>query len=311
MVPSALVSVPSIPLTPNGKLDRAALPQPDAEDRADQTTPRTDTEHRIAGVWQEILQLPDADVDIDEDFFALGGDSFRAVQAARAIDPALKVITLFTRPTVRELAAFLDQPAESDTRLLQRMAGPPEGTAPSVTVLCVPYGGGSAASYQPLAQELTARHPGAEVLAVELPGHDPARPDEALLTVPELVAGCLDELAQRGAGPVLVYGHCVGTAAAAAAALALALEAQGGELIGVILGAAFPTARFPGRLSALAQRWFPSDRRTSDRAYREVLQALGGQLEEETQEAVIRAVRHDARQATDWFSSRINSSPAA
>ncbi|MEU6655219.1 amino acid adenylation domain-containing protein [Streptomyces sp. NPDC046900] len=309
MVPSALVSVPSIPLTPNGKVDRAALPQPEAEDRADRTTPRTDTERRIAAVWQEILELPDAEFDIDEDFFSLGGDSLRALRAARAIDPALRVINLFTRPTVRELAAFLDQPAEPDSGLLQRLAGPPEGTTPSVTVLCVPYGGGSAASYQPLAKELTSRHPDAEILAVELPGHDPARSDETMLTLPEMVDGCRNELAQRGAGPVLVYGHCVGTAAAVA--LALELEAQGGELAGVVLGASFPTARLPGRLSSLVQRWFPSDRWTSDRAYREVLQALGGQLEEETQEAMIGAVRHDARQAIDWFSSQLEATDAA
>ncbi|MCX4580496.1 amino acid adenylation domain-containing protein [Streptomyces sp. NBC_01571] len=305
MVPSAVVGVPGIPLTPNGKVDRVALPRPEAQGPADRTPPRTDTERRITAVWQEVLELPDADIDIDADFFALGGDSFRALRAARLIDPTLRVVNLFTRPTVRELAVFLDQPAEIDSRLLQRLAGPAEGTTPSVTVLCVPYGGGSAASYQPLAQELAVRHPQAEILAVELPGHDPAGSDEAMLTMSELVQGCRDELAQRAGGPVLVYGHCVGTAAAVA--LSLELEAQGNELAGVVLGASFPTARLPGRLSALIQRWFPNDRWTSDRAYREVLQALGGQLEEETEEAMIRAVRHDVRQATDWFSSQLDS----
>ncbi|MEV6537390.1 MFS transporter, partial [Streptomyces sp. NPDC051639] len=151
--------------------------------------------------------------------------------------------------------------------------------------------------------------PQAEILAVELPGHDPAGSDEAMLTMSELVQGCRDELAQRAGGPVLVYGHCVGTAAAVA--LSLELEAQGNELAGVVLGASFPTARLPGRLSALVQRWFPNDRWTSDRAYREVLQALGGQLEEETEEAMIRAVRHDVRQATDWFSSQLDSAEPA
>ncbi|MEU4096169.1 amino acid adenylation domain-containing protein [Streptomyces sp. NPDC026673] len=308
MVPTALTAIPAIPLTPNGKVDRAALPQPSAQAPAERVTPRTDTERRIAAVWQEVLELPDADLDVDEDFFALGGDSFRALRAARAIDPDLRVIDLFTRPTVRDLALFLDGPAERDTRLLQRLAGPAQGTAVGLTVLCVPYAGGSAASYGPLAAELSARHPNAEVLALEPPGHDPARPDEVMPSLAELIDGCRDELAGRE-GPVLVYGHCVGTATAVG--LALELEARGTELAGVVLGASFPTARLPGRLSSLVDRWFPSDRWTSDRAYREVLSALGGQLEEATEEAVIRGVRHDVRQAVDWFSARLGTPEAA
>ncbi|MFJ4988636.1 amino acid adenylation domain-containing protein [Streptomyces sp. NPDC088732] len=303
MVPTALVGISAVPLTPNGKVDRAALPRPTEAAPTDRVTPRTETERRIAAVWQEVLGLPDADVDIDEDFFALGGDSFRALRAARAIDPDLRVIDLFTRPTVRDLALFLDGPGDRDTRLLQRLAGPAQGTAVTLTVLCVPYAGGSAASYGPLAAELAVRHPGAEILALEPPGHDPARPDEVMPGLPELIDGCRAELAERAAGPVLVYGHCVGTATAVG--IALELEADGTELAGVVLGAAFPIARLPGRFSSLVDRWFPNDRWTSDRAYREVLQALGGQLEEATQEAVIRGVRHDVRQAVDWFSTRL------
>ncbi|MGC0417229.1 non-ribosomal peptide synthetase/MFS transporter [Embleya sp. AB8] len=308
MVPSALIGIPRIPLTPNGKVDRAALPRPSAQAPAERVTPRTDTERRIAAVWQEVLELPDAESDVDADFFALGGDSFRALRAARAIDPDLRIIDLFTHPTVRELALFLDGPAARDTRLLQRLAGPARGTTIGLTVVCVPYAGGSAASYGPLAAELTARHPDAEVLALEPPGHDPARPDEAMPSLAELIDGCLAELAEHD-GPVLVYGHCVGTATAVG--LALALEARGTELAGVVLGASFPTARLPGRLSALVDRLLPSDRWTSDRAYREVLSALGGQLAEETEEAVIRGVRHDVRQAVDWFSTRLGAPGAA
>ncbi|MGW2089589.1 non-ribosomal peptide synthetase/MFS transporter [Streptomyces sp. NPDC001880] len=305
MVPSVLVPLPEIPLTPNGKVDRAALPVPQTSEKHSGTTPRSAAERRIAAAWQEVLELPDQDLDIDADFFALGGDSFSALRAARLIDPGLRVVSLFTHPTVRELATLLDDPASASTGLLQRLAGPPPGTSPEVTVVCVPYGGGSAASYQPLAHELATRRPGVQVLAVELPGHDPARADEDLQSLAEVVTRCRDELADIDTGRVLVYGHCVGTAPAVA--LALALEEGGEELAGVVLGAAFPSARLPGRLSALAHRWFPDDRRTSDRAYHDVLRALGGQMEEDTRGAMIRAVRHDARQAVNWFSARFES----
>ncbi|MFE7614264.1 amino acid adenylation domain-containing protein [Streptomyces sp. NPDC057496] len=302
MVPSALVPLPGIPLTPNGKVDRAALPVPQASGKHNGTPPRSAAEQRIAAAWKEVLELPDQDLDIDDDFFALGGDSFSALRAARLIGPDLRVVSLFTHPTVRELATLLDDPGAAGTGLLQRLAGPPPGTSPAVTLVCLPYGGGSAASYQPLAHELAARRPDVQVLAVELPGHDPARADEELSPLTEVVTRCRDELAGIDTGRVLVYGHCVGTAPAVA--LALALEEAGEELAGVVLGAAFPSARFPGRLSALVHRWFPDDRRTSDRAYHDVLRALGGQMEEETRDSVIRAVRHDARQAVDWFSAR-------
>ncbi|MEV5203984.1 amino acid adenylation domain-containing protein [Streptomyces sp. NPDC053720] len=302
MVPSALVPLPGIPLTPNGKVDRAALPVSQASEKHNGTAPRSAAERRIAAAWQEVLELPGQDLDIDDDFFALGGDSFSALRAARLIGPDLRVVSLFTHPTVRELAALLDDPASAGTGLLQRLAGPPPGTSPEVTLVCLPYGGGSAASYQPLAHELAVRRPDIQVLAVELPGHDPARADEELSSLTEVVTRCRDELAGIDTGRVLVYGHCVGTAPAVA--LALALEEAGEELAGVVLGAAFPSARLPGRLSALVHRWFPDDRRTSDRAYHDVLQALGGQLEEDTRGSVIRAVRHDARQAVDWFSAR-------
>ncbi|MER5497716.1 amino acid adenylation domain-containing protein [Streptomyces sp. NPDC002561] len=302
MVPSALVPLPGIPLTPNGKVDRAALPVPQASGKHNGTAPRSAAERRVAAAWREVLELPDRDLDIDDDFFALGGDSFSALRAARLIGPDLRVVSLFTHPTVRELATLLDDPASAGTGLLQRLAGPPPGTAPGVTLVCLPYGGGSAASYQPLAHELAVLRPDIQVLAVELPGHDPARADEELSPLTEVVTRCRDELAGTGTGRVLVYGHCVGTAPAVA--LALALEEAGEELAGVVLGAAFPSARLPGRLSALVHRWFPDDRRTSDRAYHDVLRALGGQMEEDTRGSVIRAVRHDARQAVDWFSAR-------
>ncbi|MFE6664953.1 amino acid adenylation domain-containing protein [Streptomyces sp. NPDC057697] len=305
MVPSALVPLPEIPLTPNGKVDRTALPLPETSPNHRGTAPRSAAERHVAAAWCEVLELPGQDLDIDADFFALGGDSFSALRAARLIGPDLRVVSLFTHPTVRELAALLDDPASAGTGLLQRLAGPPPGTPPRATVVCLPYGGGSAASYQPLAHELAARRPDLQVLAVELPGHDPARADEDLRSLTEIVARCRDELAGLDTGRLLIYGHCVGTAPAAA--LALALEETGEELAGVVLGAAFPSARLPGRLPALLHRWFPDDRRTSDRAYHDVLRALGGQMDQETLGSTIRAVRHDARQAVDWFSARFES----
>ncbi|MFC5666775.1 amino acid adenylation domain-containing protein [Kitasatospora misakiensis] len=320
MVPSAIVVLPALPITPNGKVDRSALPAPEPAASAEHIAPSTPTERRVAHAWAQVLGLAEDDgIGIDDDFFALGGDSFRAVRAVRAIDRTLRVIDLFTRPTVRELAAFLDAAQDGrpdgERRLLHRLAGPPPGRLPTVTVVCVPYGGGSAASYGPLATELAAAIPGAAVLAVELPGHDPARPDEPLLPLTELIDRVVTELTaptQPVIGPVAVYGHCVGSAAAAE--LALRLEAEGVPVTGLLVGGSFPGARLPGRLSTWLRGKFPATRWTSDRAYRDFLRTLGGMddlgdddgnEDGAAQRTMLRGLRHDVDQAQGWFTGEL------
>ncbi|UUV30784.1 amino acid adenylation domain-containing protein [Amycolatopsis roodepoortensis] len=262
--------------------------------------PETPAEQRVARVWAQVLGLPE--VRADDDFFALGGHSFTAVRAVRLIDERLRVIDLFLHPTVRELAAHLDAGRETDDgRLLHRLSPARAGT-PELTLVCVPYGGGSAAVFQPLATELAAAAPEIDLLAVELPGHDVARPDEAFRTVDEVVDLLADEIGRTVTGPVAVYGHCVGSAVATA--LAARLESDGRVVAGVVVAGSFPAARLPGRLSAWLQRRFPRERWVADRLYRDTLRATGGLLDdmdESASAAMLRALRHDAGQAQAWF----------
>ncbi|MBG0818844.1 non-ribosomal peptide synthetase/MFS transporter [Planomonospora sp. ID82291] len=302
MVPPVITVLDELPLTPLGKVDRARLPLPEAAPAAGRVAPSRPAELRIAAVWAEVLGV--AEIGVDDDFFALGGDSFRAVRAVREIDPALRVIDLFTRPTVRELAAHLDGGAASagaEAGLLHRLAGP---RAASRTVVCLPYGGGSAAAYRPLAAELARTSPGTAVLAVELPGHDPARPGEALLSLPELAGRIAAEL-DGVSGPIALYGHCVGSAAATE--VALRLEAAGRQVAGVFVGGGFPDARLPGRLSAWWNRRFPAHRWASDRTQRDFLRMLGA-LDEDfgDTEVMLRGLRHDVQEAQSWFSRRLD-----
>ncbi|MGC4755547.1 amino acid adenylation domain-containing protein [Micromonospora trifolii] len=297
MVPASLLVIDRLPLTPNGKVDRAALPRPEAAQTSivdDRTLPRTPTEHRLAQVWSQVLGL--AEVGIDDDFFALGGDSFAAVRAVRACDPGLRVIDMFTRPTVRELAAHLDTSDTGHGRLLHRLSGTRDATA---TVVCVPYGGGSAAVYQPLAAALPDD---LAVLAVELPGHDPARPDEEFLSLDDVTERLADEITETVTGPVAVYGHSVGSAAAVA--LARRLEARGRVVLGVTVAGNFPSARLPGRAAAWVNRVLPLDRWASNRHYRDILRTTGGLLDdmnEAATETALRAMRHDSAETRAWY----------
>ncbi|GAA2390137.1 hypothetical protein GCM10010404_54200 [Nonomuraea africana] len=303
MVPSVITLMDAFPLNANGKVDRTRLvAELAAVSVGEQVAPATDTERRIAEIWARLLGVES--VGATDDFFALGGDSFTAVKAVHEIDEGLRVIDLFTNPTVRELGAHLDgRSGGGPGGLLHRLGGPKAGAKATATVVCVPYGGGSAAVYRPLAEALPD---GVELLALELPGHDPARPDEEPQPLEEVVERCVAELAARESGPISVYGHCVGTALATA--LALGLEAAGVQVTGVFLGGSFPTARLPGKLSAWFNRHLPADRWLSDRAYRDVLRAMGGlpeDLEGAAVETAVKALRHDARQAQAWFTRRL------
>ncbi|HEY1724559.1 MAG TPA: amino acid adenylation domain-containing protein [Steroidobacteraceae bacterium] len=114
MIPSAFVRLEAMPLTPNGKLDRKALPLPDAADcvTRDYEAPQGDTELRLARLWAELLQLER--VGREDNFFELGGHSLTAMRLMARIDAVfgvhIGVATLFAEPTLRQFARRLSEP---------------------------------------------------------------------------------------------------------------------------------------------------------------------------------------------------------
>lgn len=109
MVPAAVVAVDRIPLTPNGKVDRKALPAPDfAASAGGSRAPAGEAEQRLAEVFTDILRVPR--IGADDDFFALGGDSLSAVRlaaAATAVGYPMTAIDIFDHRTVAALAAAI------------------------------------------------------------------------------------------------------------------------------------------------------------------------------------------------------------
>src|SRR6266700_5560518 len=120
MVPQAVIILPKLPLTSNGKIDRKALPEPEqAQTKRKIVAPRTSSEQTIAEIWAEVLRREKSQISVDDNFFDLGGHSLLATQVIsrvrRALNVELPLRTLFESPTVARLAAEADRAAYSNT----------------------------------------------------------------------------------------------------------------------------------------------------------------------------------------------------
>ncbi|MEU1025660.1 condensation domain-containing protein, partial [Streptomyces sp. NPDC005904] len=124
MVPSAIVVLDRMPLTPQHKIDRRALPAPERSVAAGHVPPRSDEERALAGIWADVLGVDG--IGADDDFFDLGGESILAARVlARVRDDLgvrLTVRDVFTARTIAALAPLLADPSA---------AAPPERIPPA------------------------------------------------------------------------------------------------------------------------------------------------------------------------------------
>lgn len=240
MIPSSFVLLESFPLTPNGKIDRRALPEPGAERsrvaRADAET-RDALELRLIPLWEQALGIHPCGV--TDNFFDLGGNSLRAASLLANIEKelgtSLSLRAMVEAPTIRSMAALLNN-RRNDKR---SHSGPiplqPAGTRPPL--FCAPAAsGGSLFHYRALAAHIGQDQP---LYALEPCGLDGTQPPHEDLE--EMAAYHVQQIREiQPEGPYYLCGYSLG--GNIAYVMARQLHAMGQEIGLLIL---FDTRAYP------------------------------------------------------------------
>ncbi|MGD2085279.1 MAG: amino acid adenylation domain-containing protein [Candidatus Aminicenantes bacterium] len=113
MIPTYFIKLEQIPLTPNGKVNRKALPEPKiGGETAVYVAPSSEIERKIVEIWAEIINLPKEQIGIQSDFFELGGHSLSAIRMVANIHKNLNVklslAEVFAKPTIQALAQSIE-----------------------------------------------------------------------------------------------------------------------------------------------------------------------------------------------------------
>lgn len=247
MMPAVFMAIDDIPLTGNGKLNHALLPEPvlHRDEAEAMTPPRNPAEVRLAAIWERVLGV--APIGMRDDFFRLGGHSLLAVHLMSEIGTAfgqkLPTAVLFRNPTIEQMAEHLG----TDTAAPWSPVVPMNTGADDLPALfCVAGGGGNTLYYQGLASGLVGR---LRFYGLQLRGTDGlhAPHDSVEAAARDMVAAMRQVQPQ---GPYLLAGHCFG--ALVAYEIARLLEA-GGETVAhvVVMDAPAPLARGGAALNAI------------------------------------------------------------
>jgi thioesterase domain-containing protein/acyl carrier protein len=156
MAPAFFLELDSLPVTPNGKIDRKALPAPESfrsEFSKDHVAPRDKIEEQLASLWTRVLRLKS--VSVTDNFFELGGDSLLAArlfaQIHNRFGKNLPLATLFVSPTVEQLANTL-RAGDGEASWSSLFPIQPRGSKPPL--FCVHAAGANVLIYRPMSRHL-------------------------------------------------------------------------------------------------------------------------------------------------------------
>ncbi|MCW1926209.1 amino acid adenylation domain-containing protein [Luteolibacter arcticus] len=258
--PDGVMLVDSFPITANGKIDTASLPDPakgSGEPRRF-SPPQGETEKRLAALWSELLDV--SEIGRDEDFFALGGHSLMALRlfsrVSKEFGRSLPLAALLSHPTVARLASLLApevEPVAKSGKKGHLVTLSDRGNPPPL--FCIHGGDGGVIFYRGLAERMTGEYPIHAIEALSLSNSSPITES----SVEETAAAYVKELlAVHPEGPFRLAGYSFGGVVAHEMACQLVEQGHAVEFLG-LFDTHNPTApgkrySLPGRLGAFWQQ---------------------------------------------------------
>jgi len=234
MVPAAVVLLEAMPKTPNGKVDKRALPAPKAADFAatqEYVAPTNELQTQLASIWETVLDKKP--VGIRNNFFELGGHSLLAARLMHRIEQQvghrLPLALLLQAPTIEQLSNVMAEGASSWSSLVPLQ---PKGTRPAF--FCVHGVGGNVVGFRDLVRHLGSDQPFYGLQPQGLDGKQ-----ECLTSIPSMAERYLQEIRHvQPEGPYRIGGYSFG--GLVAYEMAQMLEAQGEQVALLALFDAYP-----------------------------------------------------------------------
>jgi amino acid adenylation domain-containing protein len=233
MVPATVTTLEAFPLTPNGKVDRKALPEPVRERSSghELIAPRTDMERRLAATWERELDIHP--IGVTDNFFDLGVNSIVAATLFAAIErdlgDGLALGAIFKAPTIETLAKLIEE-GEGSSRWTSLIPIQPQGSR--TPIFCIHGGAGTILHLARLARALGPEQPFYGLQSRGLYGGSPPP-----RTVEKMATHYLSEMRQvHPGGPWLLGGYCFGSLVAFEIAQRLVAEGEEVRLLATFNG---------------------------------------------------------------------------
>jgi amino acid adenylation domain-containing protein len=232
MVPSAVVVLDEFPLTLNGKVDRAALPPPPADDNRELVAPRTELEARLRSIWEEMLDRP---VGVTDDIFELGAGSLLIARLftrmSKELGVRLPIAAAFAAPTIEQVAAMIEVEEGGAARHGDATAHASlvaiRTTGERAPVFFVHGGAGTVLLYEPLARRLGQDQP---IYALQAAGlYGDAAPQDSVAAMANSYVRELRTVQPHG--PYRLGGYCFGALVAFEMARVLADMGEKTEML--------------------------------------------------------------------------------
>ncbi|GGE47148.1 amino acid adenylation domain-containing protein [Pedobacter psychrotolerans] len=210
MIPLYFTVLETFPLTTNGKTDRKTIREI-AESapllkQSEFHHPLNETEEKLVAIWQGVLKMEK--VSVTDNFFEIGGDSFKAIRMVSKFGRAFMVSDLYKYPTIRSLAAYIAQNSQESMYNLYELT--PAGHKKKISIIAVPNSAGDPLIYEETTKALLELTDEIAVYGINLPRFEPSAEESMQSLLLQLSSAIVEEVKKRIQTPIIIYGQCNG-----------------------------------------------------------------------------------------------------